>query len=75
MSDTPRPQITRDDASSLDKSLRPQTWEEYVGQTKTKENLRILLTAVNVVMQLNTSFSMALQVLARPRWPILSPKH
>ncbi len=45
MSDTPRPQITRDDASSLDKSLRPQTWEEYVGQTKTKENLRILLTA------------------------------
>ena len=41
----PRPQITCDDASSLDKSLRPQTWEEYVGQTKTKENLRILLTA------------------------------
>lgn len=45
MPDTPRPQITRDDASGLDKSLRPQTWEEYVGQTKTKENLRILLTA------------------------------
>jgi Holliday junction DNA helicase RuvB len=37
--------ITRDDGGGLDKTLRPQTWEEYVGQTKTKENLRILLTA------------------------------
>lgn len=37
--------ITRDDASNLDRSLRPQTWEEYIGQEKTKENLRILLTA------------------------------
>ena len=45
MSDTPKSPITRDDASGLDKSLRPQTWEEYVGQAKTKENLRILLTA------------------------------
>jgi Holliday junction DNA helicase RuvB len=30
---------------SLDQTLRPKTWEEYVGQEKTKENLRILLTA------------------------------
>ena len=45
MSDTRKSPITRDDASGLDKSLRPQTWEEYVGQAKTKENLRILLTA------------------------------
>jgi Holliday junction DNA helicase RuvB len=45
MTDTRKAPITRDDASSLDKSLRPQTWEEYVGQAKTKENLRILLTA------------------------------
>ncbi|MCA9362692.1 Holliday junction branch migration DNA helicase RuvB [Candidatus Kaiserbacteria bacterium] len=37
--------ITRDDASNLDRTLRPQTWEEYVGQEKIKENLRILLTA------------------------------
>jgi Holliday junction DNA helicase RuvB len=37
--------ISRDDAGSLDRTLRPQTWEEYVGQAKTKENLRILLTA------------------------------
>ncbi|MCA9354085.1 MAG: Holliday junction branch migration DNA helicase RuvB [Candidatus Kaiserbacteria bacterium] len=37
--------ITRDDATNLDRTLRPQTWDEYVGQEKTKENLRILLTA------------------------------
>jgi Holliday junction DNA helicase RuvB len=37
--------VTRDDAGSLDRTLRPQTWEEYIGQAKTKENLRILLTA------------------------------
>lgn len=39
------PPITRDDASGLDRTLRPQTWEEYIGQSKIKENLRILLTA------------------------------
>lgn len=32
-------------AGSLDQTLRPTTWEEYVGQEKAKENLRILLTA------------------------------
>jgi Holliday junction DNA helicase RuvB len=37
--------LTRGDAGSLDRTLRPQSWEEYVGQEKTKENLRILLTA------------------------------
>lgn len=30
---------------SLDQALRPGLWEEYVGQTGIKENLRILLTA------------------------------
>jgi Holliday junction DNA helicase RuvB len=39
------PSFTRDGASNLDQTLRPQTWEEYVGQEKIKENLRILLTA------------------------------
>ena len=40
------PSITRDDSGGgLDRTLRPQTWEEYVGQKKIKENLRILLTA------------------------------
>lgn len=40
----PRP-ISRDDTGNLDQTLRPHSWEEYVGQAKTKENLRILLTA------------------------------
>lgn len=44
MSDS-KPQFTKENAGNLDQTLRPQTWEEYVGQTKTKENLRILLTA------------------------------
>lgn len=39
------PQFTRDGASNLDQTLRPHNWEEYIGQAKTKENLRILLTA------------------------------
>jgi holliday junction DNA helicase RuvB len=36
---------THGGGGSLDQTLRPKTWEEYVGQEKTKENLRILLTA------------------------------
>ena len=42
--DTHKP-IERDSSGNLDQTLRPQSWEEYVGQAKTKENLRILLTA------------------------------
>ncbi len=30
---------------NLDQTLRPTGWEEYIGQAKVKENLRILLTA------------------------------
>lgn len=51
MSDTsqkkapPSPSFTRDGAGNLDQTLRPHSWDEYVGQEKTKENLRILLTA------------------------------
>lgn len=37
--------FTRDGAGNLDQTLRPNSWEEYIGQQKTKENLRILLTA------------------------------
>ena len=40
-----RPSFQRDGAGNLDQTLRPQSWEEYVGQSKIKENLRILLTA------------------------------
>ena len=40
-----RPEFSKDSAGNLDQTLRPQSWEEYVGQKKTKENLRILLTA------------------------------
>lgn len=40
-----KPVFQRDGAGNLDQTLRPQSWEEYVGQSKIKENLRILLTA------------------------------
>ncbi len=39
------PTIERDFSGNLDQTLRPQSWEEYIGQSKIKENLRILLTA------------------------------
>ncbi|MFW6210096.1 MAG: Holliday junction branch migration DNA helicase RuvB [Patescibacteria group bacterium] len=46
MIDSPTPTSTTHDSSgNLDRTLRPQTWDEYIGQGKTKENLRILLTA------------------------------
>lgn len=32
-------------STNLDHTLRPTLWDEYVGQNKIKENLRILLTA------------------------------
>jgi len=37
--------FTKDGAGNLDQTLRPQSWDDYIGQEKTKENLRILLTA------------------------------
>ncbi len=37
--------LTRDDTGQLDRTLRPESWNQYIGQVNTKENLRILLTA------------------------------
>lgn len=39
------PTFTKEEYGNLDQTLRPQTWDEYIGQPNTKENLRILLTA------------------------------
>ncbi len=44
-SDSSKKPVTRDEAGNLDQTLRPQTWDNYIGQKKIKENLRILLTA------------------------------
>lgn len=40
-----KPTFERDGSGNLDQTLRPQSWDEYIGQSKIKENLRILLTA------------------------------
>jgi Holliday junction DNA helicase RuvB len=45
MNDPIETAVERESPDSLDRNLRPQTWDEYVGQEKIKENLRILLTA------------------------------
>ncbi|MCL2150941.1 MAG: Holliday junction branch migration DNA helicase RuvB, partial [Coriobacteriia bacterium] len=38
------PVLTEDDLG-LDRSLRPRTLEDYIGQTKIKENLSVLVQA------------------------------
>ena len=37
--------IINDDFLTIDSALRPQSWAEYVGQDKIKQNLRIILDA------------------------------
>lgn len=39
------PQKAKKEDGPLDVSLRPQRWDEYIGQERTKENLKILLGA------------------------------
>lgn len=45
MSSSQSAPYTKSVEGSLDQALRPQRWEDYIGQEKIKENLRILLTA------------------------------
>ena len=44
MTDSAKPHIEKS-PRSLDQALRPADWDEYVGQSAIKENLRILLNA------------------------------
>ncbi len=44
-SDSKQKHPEADKDKGLDQTLRPETWEEYVGQENIKENLRVLLTA------------------------------
>lgn len=41
----PTPPLHALEEQSLDRTLRPSSWEEYIGQSAVKENLRILLRA------------------------------
>ena len=40
-----KPPASEDNGHSLDQTLRPTAWDEYVGQKNIKENLRVLITA------------------------------
>jgi Holliday junction DNA helicase RuvB len=43
---TPRqPDAEPENSQSLDQTLRPTAWDEYIGQENIKENLRVLITA------------------------------
>ncbi len=44
-SKTPSPKKEDFDSGFLDQTLRPSLWDEYIGQTNIKDNLRILLQA------------------------------
>lgn len=37
--------VSKDDVAFLDQTLRPSSWDDYVGQKNIKENLKILLSA------------------------------
>lgn len=43
-SDTPKNEEIKND-NFLDNTLRPRTWDEYIGQEKIKQNLKILIQA------------------------------
>lgn len=45
LSEAPEKTLPGGNDTFLDQTLRPSAWDEYVGQTAVKENLRILLTA------------------------------
>ena len=64
---TVSPSMTGDD--SRENELRPQSLEEYIGQEKAKENLRIYIEAA---MHLTTFFSTALPDSVRPLFPTSS---
>ena len=40
-----RPELENIQEEKLENSLRPQTLEEYIGQTKVKENMKIYIEA------------------------------
>ena len=65
--------ILEEDVSS-EKNLRPQTLEQYIGQEKAKENLKVISKrrsreAIRWIM----SFSMDLRDLERRRLPVSLP--
>lgn len=38
-------EVSRPDEGNLDQALRPETWGEYVGQGKVKQNLKVIIDA------------------------------
>ena len=65
--------ITEEDIQA-EGSLRPQSLDEYIGQEKTKENLKIYIEAAKQRNDLWTTCCFtALPAWERQRWPASSP--
>jgi len=45
MENLSRPQEKIEDDENLDQTLRPKSWEGYIGQNKVKENIKIIIEA------------------------------
>ena len=59
---------------SLEGNLRPQTLDEYIGQEKTKNTLKVYIEAAKQRHDsLDMSFSMALRDLEKLPFPVLLP--
>ena len=57
---------------SLEGNLRPQTLDEYIGQEKTKNTLKVYIEAAKQ-RPWTMSFSMALRDLEKLPFPVLLP--
>jgi len=42
-----RPELENSEEEKIEKSLRPRVLEEYIGQTKVKENMKICIMAAH----------------------------
>ena len=63
--------VDREGERPHENTLRPSRFEEYVGQSQLKANLRIMVEASRGRGRLWTMFcSVVLRVLERPLWPI-----
>ena len=58
--------------SDFDKVIRPQSFEQFSGQDKVLENLKVFVKAAK---RSTMCCSMALRAWERQRWPILSHRN
>ena len=66
--------FSKENENLLETNLRPKVLEEYIGQSKVKEKMRIFIEAAKARGEaLDHVCSMARRAWERRRFPILSP--